>query len=305
MIKVPTKKHKFFGLFSVIRGYNVVLLSLAQYLASIFVFAVDKTLGELLLDSHLHILVIATVFIVAAGYIINDFYDASIDIINKPVKTHIGNWVSKKTKLQVYFTFNFIAFSLGFVLSWKAVAFFSIYIFLIWLYSHKLQKNPILRILSISILDILPFFVIFVYYNHVSEIILMHGLFLYGLVLSKEIIKDFRRIKGAILNNRDTLITKYGEVPVKKAFIITLTSMLLPTYCLLKFPEIGDMQYYFYLFILSIPFIFFLMLRAKKEKDYLWIHNILKAILITGVFSLILIDTSVLLIRLLNQVSLL
>lgn len=305
MIKAPTKRHKILGLFSVIRGYNVILLSVAQYLAAIFVFSVDKTLKDVLLDCHLHIVVLATVFVVSAGYIINDFYDASVDAINKPIKTQIGNWVSKKTKLQVYFTFNCIAFVLSFIVSWKAAVFFSVYIFLIWLYSHKLQKLPSIRVLSVSTLDVLPFFVIFVYYNYVSGIILVHGLFLFGLILSKEIVKDFRRTRGAILNNRETLVTNHGAFKVKLIFCLMILLMLLPTYYLLHFPEIGAMKYYFYGFIFSIPVVVILLLRAKKSKDYLILHNLLKVILVTGVFSLILIDTSVLLIRLLNRVSLL
>ncbi|NJB82848.1 geranylgeranylglycerol-phosphate geranylgeranyltransferase [Wenyingzhuangia aestuarii] len=303
MEQATTKKHKFLGLFSVIRGYNVALLTLAQYLAAIFVFAVDKTLKEVLLDVDLHIVVLATIFVVSAGYIINDFYDATLDAINKPIKTHIGNWVSKNTKLQVYFLFNFIAFVLGFIISWRAAAFFAVYIFLIWLYSHKLQKYPVVRVLSVSVLDVLPFFVVFVYFKNISEIILMHGAFLYGLILVKEIVKDFEKTKGALLVNRATLITKYGKARVNTYVYIILAGVVLQAYYLLCFPEIGNMQYYFYGVILWIPFFLFLLIKAKSFKHYLMLHNMLKVVLVVGVFSLALIDTSVLLIRILNQVK--
>ncbi len=299
-----TTKHKILGLFSVIRGYNIGLLIIAQYLAAVFVFAVDQSIKHILLDIHLHLVVVATISVVSSGYIINDFYDLSIDAINKPVKTHIGNWVSKKTKLQVYFTLNFVSFVLSFIISWKAAFFFAVYIFLIWFYSHKLQKYPILRVFSVSILNVLPFFVVFVYYNHVSELILMHGLFLFGLILAKEIIKDFRRVRGAILNNRETLVIRYGAFKVKTCFYLLMIGMIVPTYCLLCFPEIGYMKYYFYLFVVWVPLFLFLLLKAKREKDYLLLHNMLKVILVIGVFSLVLIDTSVLLIRVLNQVKL-
>lgn len=297
------KRYKFLGLFSVIRGYNVLLLSIAQYLASIFVFAVNETLGEVLFDLHLNLVVLATVFVVSAGYIINDFYDVSLDVVNKPVKTHIGNWVSKKTKLDVYFLFNFIAVCLAFLVSWRAAAFFSLYIFCIWLYSHKLQKYPLIRVFSVSILDVLPFFVVFVYYNHISLLILVHGTFLYGLILLKEIIKDFRRTRGAILNNRKTLITEFGAAKVKAAFFVLMLLVLVPTYFLLQFPEIGAMQYYFYALFLIFPLVLVLTIKARKGEEYLRIHNLLKITLVAGVFCLMLIDTSVLIIRVLNQVK--
>lgn len=302
MGKEKTKRHKFLALFSVVRGYNIVLLIIAQYLAAIFVFTANQTLKEVLLDWHLHLVILSTISVVSAGYIINDFYDASIDAINKPVKTHIGNWVSQQTKLQVYFTLNFIAFVLGMVISWKAGAFFASYIFLIWLYSHKLQKYPLVRVLSVSVLDILPFFVIFVYYENISGLIITHGLYLYLVVLLKELIKDFERAKGAILTNRDTLVLKYGDRKVKNCIYILLAMLVLPIYHLLEFPEIGAMKYYFYSSVLWVPLFLILLAKAKNDKHYFLLHNLLRLILVTGVFSLSFIDTSVLLMRILNEV---
>lgn len=305
MLKAPTQKHKLLGIFSALRVYNILLLLVAQYLAAIFVFTVDKSLETVLLDCHLHCVVIATVFTVSAGYIINDFYDAPIDAINKPIKTQIGNWVSNKTKWKVYFLFNFVAFGLSALVSWRAVVFFSSYIFLIWLYSHKLQKNPIIRVLSISILDVLPFFVIFVYYDNISEFILLHGAFLFGLILSKEIVKDLEKTKGALLKERQTLVIKYELKQVKLFLYVILFVTTAPVYRILHFPEIGLMKYYFYLFALNLPFIIYYIFKSRSFKNYLFLHNMLKFLLVIGVFSLSLIDTSVLLIRFLNRVSLL
>ncbi|ANW96781.1 ubiquinone biosynthesis protein UbiA [Wenyingzhuangia fucanilytica] len=302
MNKAATTRHKILALFSVVRGYNIMLLTVAQYLAAIFVFTVNQTLREVMVDWHLHLVVLSTISVVSSGYIINDFYDASIDAINKPVKTHIGNWVSQKTKLQVYFTLNFIAFVLGMIISWKAGVFFAGYIFLIWLYSHKLQKYPLVRILSVSILDILPFFVIFVYYENISELIITHGLYLYLLVLLKEFIKDFERAKGALLTNRETLVLKYGEDKVKVYVYVLLALLTIPTYFLLRFPEVGSMRYYFYSSIIWGPLFLILLYIAKTNKHYFLLHNFLRVVLVMGVFSLSLIDTSVLLIRILNEV---
>ncbi|MEN8890216.1 MAG: UbiA family prenyltransferase, partial [Wenyingzhuangia sp.] len=171
MEKGTTKKHKFLALFSVLRGYNILLLAIAQYLAAIFVFTVDQTLKELFFDWHLHLVVLSSVSVVSAGYIINDFYDISIDAINRPVKTQIGNWLSQTTRLKVYFTLNALAVFLSMSISWRAALFFSGYIFLIWFYSHKLQKYPLVRIISITVLSVFPFFAVFVYYENVSELI--------------------------------------------------------------------------------------------------------------------------------------
>ena len=72
-LKVKKIIYKFLSLFSVVRGYNILTLVAAQYLAAIFIFSPNKSLRTVLFDIDLLLIVIATVCVVAAGYIINNF----------------------------------------------------------------------------------------------------------------------------------------------------------------------------------------------------------------------------------------
>jgi 4-hydroxybenzoate polyprenyltransferase len=99
---------KFFSLLSVIRGYNILVLVFAQYLAAIFVFSPKKSLRSILFDIDLLYIVLASICVVAAGYIINNFYDAKVDHINRPLKTGLDNYVKQSTKLKLYFSLNFV-----------------------------------------------------------------------------------------------------------------------------------------------------------------------------------------------------
>ena len=140
-----SRKHKLIflkivSLFSVVRGYNIPVIILAQYLSAIFILSPEKRALNVLLDFNLFIIVLASSITIASGYIINSFYDHKKDIINRPNKTLLDRFVSQKTKLTVYFSLNFIAVLLSFFVSWRAVLFFSVYIFLIWFYSHKIKK---------------------------------------------------------------------------------------------------------------------------------------------------------------------
>mgnify|MGYP000194238251 CR=1 FL=1 len=125
---------KMLSLFSVVRGYNILLIVIAQYLASIFIFSPEKSLRYVLLDIDLYFIVLATTCVIAAGYIINNFYDFETDKINKPLKSKIDAIVSQRIKLRIYFFLNFLGFCFGFLVSWRASLFFSVYIFLIWFY---------------------------------------------------------------------------------------------------------------------------------------------------------------------------
>ena len=128
---------KIISLFSVVRGYNIPIIILAQYLSAVFILAPEQRALNVLLDLNLFILVFASSLTIASGYIINSFYDSKKDLINRPNKSMLDRLVSQKTKLNVYFTLNFIVALMALFVSWRAFLFFSVYIFLIWFYSHK------------------------------------------------------------------------------------------------------------------------------------------------------------------------
>ena len=164
---------KIISMFSVVRGYNIPIIALAQYLSAIFIMASEKRALDVLLDFNLFIIVLVSGLTIASGYIINNFYDSKKDLINRPNKSQLDRLVSQKTKLQVYFTVNFVVFLLAFFVSFRAVLFFSTYIFLIWFYSHKLKKITIVGNLTAAFLAVLPFFAILLYYKNIYGVLIL------------------------------------------------------------------------------------------------------------------------------------
>ncbi len=290
---------KIISLFSVVRGYNIAILVLAQYLAAIFIFSPQKSLRTVLLNPQLFYIVFATICVVASGYIINSFYDVKTDQINRPQKVKIDALVSEKTKLTVYFTLNFLGFIFGMLVSYRAAIFFGSYIFLIWFYSHKLKKYPMVQTFSATILAVLPFFAILMYYKHFTSIVFVHGVFVFLLLFIRELVKDLEKIQGNLLENINTITIKYGEQFVKK-FATTLSILvLIPVYVLVHYPEIGLMKYYFFGALFLVPVFIFFLWKSNSVKHYVLLHNLLKIIIVIGVFSLVLIDRSVLIDRIL------
>jgi 4-hydroxybenzoate polyprenyltransferase len=290
--------YKLLSLFSVVRGYNVMTLSVAQYLASIFIFSPEKSLRHVLLDGKLFFIVLSSACVVAAGYIINNFYDKERDLINRPVKSSIDNLVSQNTQLNIYFLLNFIGILLGFLVSWKAVLFFSGYIFLIWFYSHKLKRYPIIGWLSAAVVTILPFFAIFVYYKNFSEVIFIHAIFLFLLLLIRELVKSLENMNGDILTNYQSIPIKYGVRFTKVLSTILSVLILIPLNFLWQYPEIGLMKFYFLVTIFLLLVFVSLLWNSTTSKRYIFLHNVLKFLIFAGIFSLILMDTSLIVSRL-------
>jgi len=275
---------KLIGIFSVVRGYNIVIVCLAQYLAAIFVLS-HKPWREVIFDDSLLMLVIAGALAIAGGYIINGFYDKEKDLINKPTKTMIDHLVSQNTKLTLYFLLNFLSVIVASYVSFRAVIFFSGYIFTMWLYSHRIKKLLFFGNLTSAVLAIIPFFAIFVYYRNFEAIIFVHALLIFLLILIKEFIKDLQNIKGDLAHNYATIPVVYGESFSRKLITLSVVLCALPIYILLNYFSIGNLTYFLWFMLIYLCIFVYLLWRSKDQKHYASLHNMLKLILVAGIFS--------------------
>lgn len=295
-----TRKTKLFflkvlSLFSVVRGYNIPIIVLAQYLSSVFILAPERRALEVILDWRLLIIVFVSTLTIASGYIINNFYDSEKDLINRPNKSMLDRLVSQKTKLQVYFGLNFLATALAFIISFRASLFFAVYIFLIWFYSHKLKKYPIVGNLTASFLAILPFFGILLYFKNFYHVIFAHAGFLFLLILIREMVKDLENIKGDLANGYQTIPVRFGEVMSKKIITVLILATIFPVYILIEKYNVGYMDMYFYVSLMALIFFVLKLWKSNEHEHYVQLHNVLKVIIVAGVFCIVLIDPIVLL----------
>ncbi len=290
---------KVLSLFSVVRGYNILVIALAQYLAAIYILAPDLPARSVVFDINLFLLVFVSTLVIASGYIINNFYDAEKDLINKPAKSMLDRLVSQRFKLSAYFILNFIAVFAASYVSFRAVLFFSAYIFGIWLYSHKLKKVPLLGNFVSAILAITPFFVVFVYYKNFETVIFVHAIFLFLLILAREMIKDLENIPGDMAQNYKTIPIIYGPKVSKVAIGILVLLTLIPSLLLIFKFDIGYMDYFFISCVVLLLLFLVLLPKATTRKHYIWLHNILKFIIVSGVFGILLIDVDLVLNRIL------
>lgn len=290
---------KLLSLFSVVRGYNILMITLAQYLASIYILSPDIPLREVVLDLNLFLIVTASALTIASGYIINNFYDAEKDLINKPTKSMLDRLVSQRFKLTTYFILNFLAVFVASYISFKAVLFFSAYIFGIWFYSHKLKRIPFVGNLVSSTLAIAPFFVVFVYYQNFKTVIFVHAMFLFLLILAREMIKDLENMAGDMAQNYRTIPIIYGPKVSKSLITFLIVLTLVPALLLIKTFDVGYMYLYFMACIALLVLFLVLLWISGSKIHYVWLHNILKFIIVAGVFSILLIDLDLVLNRIL------
>src|SRR4029079_16075345 len=101
--------------FRLIRWPNLVFIALAQMLFYYFILPFvyrDKYFEAVHSFSQLHffLLVIASVCIAAGGYIINDYFDLNIDLVNKPSKLIIEKFIKRRWAIVFHIILSFIGF---------------------------------------------------------------------------------------------------------------------------------------------------------------------------------------------------
>ena len=282
--------YKFISLFSVIRLYNIFIIIIAQYFTSIFIISIDTSISSILFDFQLFLLILSSSIAIASGYIINNFYDYEKDLINKPIKSKIDKVIRKRTKLSLYVALNFLCIYTSSLVSWRAVLFFSIYIFVIWLYSHKLKRILFIGNIVSSLLSVIPFFIILIYYKNFELIIFLYAIFLFLIVYMREIIKDLENIKGDFTLDYRTIPVVYGEKSSKYLLSIVSLLTLAIIYILLSGFDTGMMFYYYYFSIAVLLFFVIFLWKYDSKKYYNFLHNLLKFLIVLGVLSIVLID---------------
>ncbi|GGZ79924.1 hypothetical protein GCM10007028_16900 [Algibacter mikhailovii] len=117
------------------------------------------------------------------------------------------------------------------------------------------------------------------------------------MISMRELTKDLENIRGDIAQGYVTIPVAYGERTSKIMLTALAVLTLVPAYLLLFYFEIGHMYFFFYLSLFLLAVFLFLLWMSKTKIHYLILHNILKFIILAGVFSILLIDVSVILNR--------
>lgn len=276
---------KLVALLSIVRWYNILLTIFAQYLSA-FVLMRDepRTFHDLLVDFKLHGIVLASIFSIAGGFIINNFYDFEKDLINRPKATLFNRLVSKRRSLNFYILFNGIALLVAFLSSWKIGIFFSVFIGALWLYSHKLQKMSFIKELAASLLSIACFFAVLLHFSRYYPFIFIYGAFYMSLIYSREIVKQFINYNGDLALNIQSLPVSLGPEKARSFLGFVMVLSFSGGLGILLHDGLKDRNYFILLAIVAVAICGFLI----RKNSYATVNNLYKLILVLGILNILL-----------------
>ena len=277
------------AIFSSTRGYTILVLVFAQYLSARYILAPHRSWIDHLLDHQLFLLVLASSLAIAGGYLINNFYDAEKDRINRPQQYLLNQLLKPKQQLGFYSLFNVLSLLFSLLVSPRACIFFFGYIGGIWLYSHVLKKTFWASNLFAAFLAITPFFAMGLYFDNLSTWVLYHASYLFLIILIRDLVKDLQNFKGDWVRGYQTTAVVFGE-RITKIILTFLILLSMGTVSLLlsEKSQLGGMYYYFLFCLPALLGIVFILWVAQSQKMYLWLHNGLKLLILAGVASIVL-----------------
>lgn len=269
-----------------------------------------------LADWQYILLIVATVFIAAGGYIINNIFDVETDTANKPKNVIVGQYISETKAYNLYTGFTIIGVALGFYLSnvISKPSFASLFIVIaatLYFYATSLKQSLLIGNLIVALLlsfsvIIIGIFDLFPLTNQENRpvlgllfgILLDYAIFAFIINFIREIVKDLQDVNGDSNQGMNTLPIVLGVIKTTKlVFVLSFIPVILTLNYIYSNLFASGLLYgtlYGLVFILA-PLLYFTIKiwSAKTTQDFHHLSTVLKWILFFGILSIVVISLNI------------
>jgi 4-hydroxybenzoate polyprenyltransferase len=297
--------------FKLVRLPNLFFIALSQVL---FQFCVYYPLYRETLPrhdlSHFIFLVLASLFIAAAGYIINDYFDINIDEINKPDKMVVDKLIHRRWAIAWHFILSFTGLvftvlALPVLGKWYLILANIACVALLWFYSTNFKKSLLIGNIVISLLSAWTILIIFFSKvspgnaielgNHAQpkffRLAFLYAGFAFICSLIREAIKDIEDIKGDERYGSHSMPIAWGvnasKVYIAVWMIVLIVILITLMIYILQFRWWGLVAYGVLVIILPLVLIFRKLFKASTAADYHSLSTGIKLVMLVGILSMI------------------
>lgn len=264
------------------RVWNLFILALSQYFTAVMLISPSH-----IFDLRFFLLVVSTCLIAAAGYIINDYYDVKIDLVNKPERVVIGQGITRRYAILLHTTLSVLGVGIGIWIDWRIGAINFVSAFLLWWYSNDLKRQPLVGNIVVALLTALSIVIVDALFRTGNFLIFTYGTFAFFMTLIREIIKDMEDVKGDDTFGCKTLPIIWG-IRKTKLLLYVIIAIFCVAVVILNIVFVSLPMRYFLIF-LFIPLLWltFRLVRADTKRDFAWLSGFCKVILLLGVLSMV------------------
>ncbi len=298
--------------FKIIRWPNLFFIALTQ---SLFYFCVFENLMEENLGQQAHVLfyllLLASVFIAAAGYIINDYFDLSIDAVNKPQKVVIDRVIKRRWAIVWHWILSGVGVLISFYISYKIgswiIALANILVvFILWFYSTTFKKKLLTGNIIIAALTAWVIVVVYLFCGaqislwqldtsatgaRFFKFTVLYAGFAFMVSIIREVIKDIEDMEGDARYGCKTMPIVWG-VPTSKVFTGVWLVVCIAGLSIVQLYawQLGWWIISVYTIVLVIlPLIYILrgLYKATSPAHYHQLSTIVKLVMLAGILSML------------------
>ena len=281
------------SLFGRIRGFllasrfpNLIVIVYVQYVTARFLTSAST--DQVHTPSFI-LLLLSTSFIAAGGYIINDYFDQKIDMINRPGEVIIGSGMTRRYALFFHVLFSATGIIIGF---WIKPSVGVIHLFssgMLWAYSAFIKRILLVSTFTISFLVCLTPVLVMIFFDKVSLTGSAYAIFGGSAIFVRETLKDIVSAKGEKVFGVQSVPIVWGVRGAKLLIYLVcgIGIALLFTY-LVAFRN-QTIRIFFSALVPVIAWFIFKLIRADRLHHFIQLKNALDFIILAGLVSILLI----------------
>lgn len=300
--------------FRLIRWLNLLYIALTQYLVQYTVIKpilAQAGVSPTLDDFHFFLLVLSTILVASAGYVINDYFDVKIDEVNKPRRIFIDRTIHHRTAILFHQFFTGAGVLLAFYVAWGAgnlkLGFIhAIVAAFLWFYSTEYKRRMWLGNIIVAFLSAFVILLVVLYEKQLFEpvneavvraastiliILLFYFGFAFLLSLARELTKDIQDIEGDRLYGCRTVPIVIGVQRTKWMVHALLAGVmgLLIYIQVIQFFGRDFISLYMIFTTLEFPMLitFYLLYKANASKEFSLVSTLIKIVMFMGILSML------------------
>lgn len=292
-----------------VRWPNLLMLALMQCLIKFSLLIPEFGVQSTLNWYGFSLLVLSTVCLAAAGYIINDIQDVEADQINNPNRVIIDKHLSSNLAFNWYLALNVLGVLLGFIVAQtvEKSAFFVLFIIIsavLYLYATYLKYIFLVGHLTVSLLVGFSILIVGVFellpvltpenrstQLTIFKILLDYAIFAFILNFIRELIKSVEDIQGDYKVGVKSLPILVGtDRAVRIIFALSLLPVFGVIYYVFSYLNKQNIAIIYFVITVILPLIYcsIQLFSAKAKKTFSLISLEYKIIMLFGMLSMLL-----------------
>lgn len=270
-----------------VRMTNLVIVALTQYLTRILLIGPRHEWKSIVTDINMFVLSLSTVCIAAAGYIINDYFDVKIDIVNKPERVVVGRYLKRRWAMGAHQVLNVVGAILGLVVSPYVFIINVFSITLLWFYSERYKRLPFIGNFIVSLLTGLTLLILTVHYPANRHLVFIYAVFSFFISLIREVVKDMEDIRGDEAHGCRTLPIIWGIRRTKTFLYSVIVVFVLTLFVMARALQNNLLTLLFLLLLIPIALLVLRLYQADTRRDFKDISSLCKIIMLLGLITMI------------------